>query len=199
MASYALVNVENKVLEVIVLSNEEIENPETGEDDPVKVEEKRKEIYGSFNARLIKTSYNNKLNGRFAQIGWTYDDDMNIFIPPKPEGCDEFIFNTITGNWEPPTQPPDLTQEEIDLGLIYIWNSGGYSDEPNGWVLDLEPDYKFPELTEEQILNGCQYIGWDRKKYFDEGIFELTLWCPIVPPQIEVIDLSTVETDQGTV
>ena len=186
MASYALVNIENKVLEVIVLSNEEIINPETGEDDPVKVEAKKREIYGSFNAKLVKTSYNNNLNGRFAQIGWTYDDDMNIFIPPKPEGCDEFIFDQNTGIWEPPTQPPDLTEEEIDLGLFYIWNSGSYSDEPHDWVLDLKPDYQFPELTEEQIENRCQYTSFDRKKYFDEGIFELTLDC-LGPPPPEVL------------
>lgn len=187
MASYALVNEENKVLEVIVLSNDEIENPETGEDDPVKVEAKKQEIYGSFNARLIKTSYNNRLNGRFAQIGWTYDDDIDIFIPPKPEGCDEFVFNQDKGDWEPPTQPPSLTQEEMDLGLIYVWNSGFYPDEPNGWVLNLGPNYIFPELTEEQIQNRCEYIGWDRKKYFDEGIFDFILNClgPIpeeIPP-----------------
>lgn len=177
MAHYALVNNENKVLEVIVISNDEIVDPDTGEDDPVKVKAKKQEIYGSFDARLIKTSYNNNLNGNFAQIGWTYNDDMNIFIPPIPFGCDEFIFNPTTGKWEPPTSPPDLTQEQMDLGLAYIWNCGNYSDEPHGWVLDIKPDYAFPELTEEQIQNRCQYICLDRKKYFDEGIFELVLNC----------------------
>ena len=52
MAHYALVNKENRVLEVIVLSNEEIMNQNTGEDDPIKVQEKKGEIYGDFDARL---------------------------------------------------------------------------------------------------------------------------------------------------
>lgn len=182
MASYALVNNKNKVLEIIVLSNDEIENPETGEDDPVKVQAKKQEIYGSFDARLIKTSYNNKLNGKFAQIGWTYNDDMDIFIPPKPEGCDEFVFNQETGNWEPPVSPPDLTQEEIDLGLIYIWNCGGYPDEPHGWVIDIKPDYDYL-LTDDEIADGC-YKVWNRNKYLTEGIFELDLVCPEPLPEL---------------
>jgi hypothetical protein len=182
MAHYALVNKENRVLEVIVLSNEEIMNQNTGEDDPIKVQEKKEEIYGDFDARLIKTSYNNNLNGKYAQIGWTYDENIDIFIPPRPDELEDFIFDQNIGDWIPPTQAPQLTQQEIDLGLTYIWNSGNYTDEPRGWVIDIRSDYEYLSLTEEELKNGCLYI-WNRQKYLTEGIFECYLHCP--PPILE--------------
>jgi len=34
-----------------------------------------------------------------AEIGFTYDTDLNAFIPPRPEG--DYVLNTETYEWDP--------------------------------------------------------------------------------------------------
>lgn len=34
-----------------------------------------------------------------AEIGFTYDADLNAFIPPRPEG--DYVLNTETYEWDP--------------------------------------------------------------------------------------------------
>ena len=59
----------------------------------------------------IRTSYNTQagvhLNGgeplrkNFAGVGYTYDQERDAFIPPKPDG--DFALNESTCTWEPAT------------------------------------------------------------------------------------------------
>lgn len=42
--------------------------------------------------------------GNYAGIGFTYDEELDAFIPPKPEPADEvsdWILNEETYSWEP--------------------------------------------------------------------------------------------------
>ena len=76
MAHYAFLNDNNIVTEVIVGidETETIEglNPETW--------------YGNFRGQVCKrTSYNNKIRGVYAGIGFTYDPVADIFIAPLVE------------------------------------------------------------------------------------------------------------------
>lgn len=61
--------------------------------------------------RWIQTSYNTHggqhpdgtpLRKNFAGVGYTYDRDLDAFIPPKPQG--NFVLNTETCLWEPAAQ-----------------------------------------------------------------------------------------------
>lgn len=55
----------------------------------------------------IQTSYNTygnihlldgvPLRKNYAGIGYTYNSELDAFIPPKPIG--EFVLNTVTGLW----------------------------------------------------------------------------------------------------
>lgn len=80
--------------------------------------------------RYVQTSYNTRggvhvLGGtpfrkNYAGIGYTYDENRDAFIPPKPFGS--WLLNEDTCLWEPPVPYP------AD-GLDYIW------DEPTEkWV-----------------------------------------------------------------
>jgi hypothetical protein len=40
-------------------------------------------------------------------IGWIYRDDIDGFIPPKPEQYPSWILNIETGLWEAPVPRPD--------------------------------------------------------------------------------------------
>jgi hypothetical protein len=88
----------------------------------------------------IQTSYNTRagvhelegtpLRKNFAGIGFTYDEERDAFIPPKP--FDSWILNEDTCLWNPPTQHPRD-------GKQYQWN-----EENKVW--DLIGEYENPFL-----------------------------------------------------
>jgi len=101
MAHWAEIDESNKVVRVVVTSNEE---PDEG--------------YNWLITRLggtwIKTSYNTAggihilggtpLRKNFAGIGYTYDSQRDAFIPPKPEE-EGWVLNEESCLWEFPVLP----------------------------------------------------------------------------------------------
>jgi hypothetical protein len=89
MAHYAFLNSENIVTEVIV-----------GIDETELIEGIDTETwYGNFRGQVCKrTSYNGNIRKNYAGIGFTYDLDLDAFIPPKPEG--DWVLNEETCQWE---------------------------------------------------------------------------------------------------
>jgi hypothetical protein len=75
MAHYAFLDENNIVTEVIV-----------GIDETELIEELNPEIwYGNFRNQICKrTSYNSKIRGVYAGIGFTYNETEDIFITPQP-------------------------------------------------------------------------------------------------------------------
>jgi hypothetical protein len=73
MAHYAFLDDNNIVTEVIV-----------GIDETETIEGLDPETwYGNFRGQVCKrTSYNGKIRGVYAGVGFTYDTDLDIFIPP---------------------------------------------------------------------------------------------------------------------
>ena len=110
MAHYAFLDENNIVTEVIV-----------GIDETELIEGKDPETwYGEFKGQACKrTSYNTAFNthqqggsafrGNYAGIGYTYDSNFDVFIPPRPYPSWKLNYNTYT--WEPPIPMPDLESE----------------------------------------------------------------------------------------
>ena len=90
----------------------------------------------------IQTSYNTQNNqhklggtpfrGNYAGIGYTWDEDNQIFWPPKPHAS--WVKNTTTANWQSPIgDAPALTAEQNSQNEAgtnewgYIWNEEGQS------------------------------------------------------------------------
>lgn len=48
--------------------------------------------------RWVKTSYNGNIRVRFAGVGYTYDETLDAFIPPKCHN--EATLNDFTANWD---------------------------------------------------------------------------------------------------
>jgi hypothetical protein len=74
----------------------------------------------------LKTSYNANTNGfrkHYASIGFTYDQELDAFIPPKP--YPSWLLNTDDCTWYCSVPYPTDTPEGID----YIWN-----EESLAWV-----------------------------------------------------------------
>lgn len=104
MAHYAFLDEENIVTEVI-----------TGIDETELIEGKDPEVwYGEFRGqRCVRTSYNGNIRKNYAGIGFTYDEERDAFIPPKP--YDSWELNEETCTWISPIPYPDD-------GIIYSWN-----------------------------------------------------------------------------
>ena len=128
MAHYALLNIKNEVIRVIVGVDEgsngrTIEEIEQG--------------YAKFTKlKCKKTSYNTRggvhiLGGtpyrkNYAGIGFTYDESRDAFI--GPQNFPSWVLNEETCSYEAPIAHP------MD-GNTYIWDEDLYqSDNTQGWV-----------------------------------------------------------------
>jgi hypothetical protein len=96
MAHYAFLDENNIVTEVIV-----------GIDETELIEGKDPEAwYGEFRGqKCVRTSYNSNIRVRYAGIGFTYNEDLDAFIPPKP--FNSWVLNNQTVNWDPPIPYPE--------------------------------------------------------------------------------------------
>jgi hypothetical protein len=79
MAHFVELDNNNNVINVIVVRNNEllidgIENEQKGIDFCV----------AHYGGRWIQTSYNSKIRGTYAGIGYTYNPDEDIFVTPQP-------------------------------------------------------------------------------------------------------------------
>ena len=117
MATFAKIGLNNKVIEVHSVHNNELK-------DSNGVEQ---EVNGiDFLTKLTnypvwkQTSYNNNIRKNHAGIGYTYDEDRDAFISPKP--FNSWILNETTCLWKAPVAMPELTQEQIDDKSYYSWN-----------------------------------------------------------------------------
>ena len=93
MAHFAQIDKNNIVTQVIVVSDVDTCNFEGYEDEKIG-QEFLKNLYGQ-HTRWIKTSYNPTIRKNYAGIGYTYNEELDAFIPPKPYESwlfDENIF-----------------------------------------------------------------------------------------------------------
>jgi hypothetical protein len=112
MAHYAFLDENNIVTEVIV-----------GIDETELIEGLDPETwYANFKGQVCKrTSYNGNYRKNYAGIGFTYDERLDAFIPPKP--YNSWILNEEACLWESSIPYPNN-------GLTYSWN-----EESLGWEL----------------------------------------------------------------
>ena len=122
MAHFAQLDEHSIVLQVIVVSNETINNLPFPESEPVGVAF-CKSLFGA-DTIWAQTSYNSNFRYNYAGIGYTFDATPapnGAFIPPKP--YPSWLLNTNTFQWEPPVPYPND-------GKMYYWN-----EETQSWVL----------------------------------------------------------------
>jgi hypothetical protein len=99
-------------------------------------------LMDNIGGRWIKTSINTyggahflggtPLRKNYAGIGFTYDEDIDAFVPPKPDQYPSFVIDAGTGLWTPPVPKPDNEN-------VYGWN-----EEEILWQLIPQP---FPSWT----------------------------------------------------
>ena len=135
MAHLAKISDTSQVLSVLTLNNKDMLNAAGVEDESVG--QKYLEKHNNWPAeRWIQTSYNTSggihnlggtpLRGNYAGIGYTWDEDNNIFYGKKPHAS--WVLNTTTASWHSPIgDAPELTDEEKSADSHYEWNEDGKS------------------------------------------------------------------------
>jgi len=123
MASFAKIGLNNKVIEVLSVHNNELLDSNGVEQETNGIDFLTKLTGWSI---WKQTSYNtfggeHKLGGtplrkNHAGIGFTYDEDRDAFIPPKP--FNSWILNETSCLWEAPIPKPNNETES----LRYSWN-----------------------------------------------------------------------------
>ena len=110
MASFAKIGLNNKVIEVLSVHNNELLDSNGVEQEVNGIDFLTKLTGWSI---WVQTSYNNNFRKNHAGIGYTYDEDRDAFIAPKP--FNSWILNETTCLWEAPVAYPDD-------GERYTWN-----------------------------------------------------------------------------
>ena len=133
MAHFAQLDENNVVTQVIVVSNEDITDPHTGEEDEILGIAFCKKLLGG---NWKQTSYNNSIRVRYAGIGYTYNAALDAFVPPQP--FESWVLVNETADWQSPLgAAPTLTEEQIEARSFYRWDEEAYqADNTTGWVLE---------------------------------------------------------------
>lgn len=113
MAHFAEIDETNTVVQVIVVHNNELL------EDGIESEAKGIAFCQSlFGGNWVQTSYNGNIRKNYAGIGFTYDADLDAFLPPKP--FDSWILSQQTAKWHAPVPKP---LDEKD----YVWDEKSLS------------------------------------------------------------------------
>ena len=132
MAHFAKIGLNSKVIGVHAVDNKDLENADGIQEEEIG----RQYLERIHNWPLWKqTSYNTVANthklggtplrGNYAGVGYIYDEDNDIFWPPKP--FPSWVKNTTTAAWQSPIgDSPELTEEQVDTHY-YVWNESGQS------------------------------------------------------------------------
>jgi len=143
MAHFAKLGANGKVISVLTLDNKDMLNADGVEDESVG--QQYLERHNNWPAQMwIQTSYNTRdnkhssgdnskaLRGNYAGIGYTWDEDDQIFWPKKPFAS--WLKNMSEARWESPIgDAPALTEEQTSQNeagthsWIYHWNESGQS------------------------------------------------------------------------
>jgi hypothetical protein len=121
MAHFAQLDDNNKVIQVIVVHNNELLLD--GVESEIRGIIFCKSLYGE-ETRWKQTSYNGTIRKNYAGFGYTYDAERDAFIPPKP--FNSWVLNETTCLWEAPIPYPTD-------GERYYWD-----EETTSWTVIAE-------------------------------------------------------------
>ena len=141
MAHFAKLGSNGKVIQVLTLNNSDMHNADGVEDESVG--QQYLETHNNWPAQMwIQTSYNTAsgqhkdggtpFRGNYAGIGYTWDEDDNIFWPKKPYAS--WVKHLESASWKSPIgDAPALTAEQESQNTadthrwVYSWNEANQS------------------------------------------------------------------------
>lgn len=112
MAHFAQLDENNKVINVIVVNNEELLDDEGNESENKGIAFCQN-LFGT-NTTWVQTSYNANIKHSYAEIGGHYDKSLGAFIPVKP--YDSWTFDYENRQWVAPIPCPERVE-----GYTWVW------------------------------------------------------------------------------
>jgi hypothetical protein len=100
MAHFVKLDENNIVTEVHVVANRDTSDAHGVEKEYIGQAFLEKLFGGTWK----QTSYNGNIRKNYAGIGYTYNADIDAFVPPKPFAS--WLLNEETAQWEAPTPMP---------------------------------------------------------------------------------------------
>ena len=128
MAHFAELNENNVVTQVIVVANSDTADAQGNEKESIGVAFCERLFGGTWK----QTSYNGNLRKNYAGIGYTYNSEIDAFVPPKPYAS--WILDNETAQWNAPVAMP----EDAGTGeppKQYTWN-----EETTSWDEVVAPE-----------------------------------------------------------
>lgn len=109
MAHFAEIDGNNIVLRVVVVDNKDTSTAQGVEKEYIGAAYLESLLGGTW----VQTSYNGKIRKNYAGVGFTFDQQRNAFIPPKP--YPSWVLNEETCLWQAPVPMPTD-------GKMYVWD-----------------------------------------------------------------------------
>ena len=179
MAHFAKLGANGKVIQVLTLNNGDMLNADGVEDESVG--QQYLETHNNWPAQMwIQTSYNTSggthrnggtpFRGNYAGIGYTWDEDDQIFWPKKPHTS--WIKNNSTASWDSPITYPTITtynstwiQEEIDAEM-----AAENSSMAEGTNAGDPKTRNYTIIWDESFYQADNNTGWKATKHDDSTV-----------------------------
>jgi hypothetical protein len=104
MGHFAELDKDNKVLRVLTACNQDIANNGGEQSEQAALHFQSLNKFSEGGVKWVQTSYNHNFRARMASIGYTYNEEFNVFINPKP--FPSWNLNHTTWVWEAPISQP---------------------------------------------------------------------------------------------
>ena len=101
MAHFAQLDENNVVTQVIVVGNKDCADANGVEKESIGIAFCERLLGGTWK----QTSYNGNMRKNYAGIGYTYNADIDAFVPPKPFAS--WILDNDTAQWNAPVAMPE--------------------------------------------------------------------------------------------
>jgi len=135
MAHFAELNNSNEVLQVVVISNADVDA--NGGDESAEAETFVATIvpYNPTGVAWKQTSYNSNFRKQYAGIGYSYDSSKDKFISPQPYPSWSLDSND---DWQAPVTYPTVTEISSNPVMIF-WNEPNLKWLGQTYNFDTEP------------------------------------------------------------
>ena len=101
MAHFVKLDENNVVTQVIVVGNKDCSDANGVEKESIGIAFCERLFGGTWK----QTSYNGTIRKNYAGVGYTYNADIDAFVPPKPFAS--WLLNETTAQWEAPVAMPE--------------------------------------------------------------------------------------------
>ena len=112
MAHFAELDTNNIVTRVLVVNDDYLKDENGNEVESLGCAH-MEQVHGG---KWVQTSYNNNIRVHYAGIGFSYNQELDSFISPKPHPS--WVLNETDVTWEAPVPKPTDAPE----GSYYSWN-----------------------------------------------------------------------------